>query len=386
MSRLLYLSSDPGVPVLGHKGASVHVRALVCAFARAGVSVVVASPRVQPEGDTLEVAADLVEIDPVLPGSHGDLGSLRATIDAQAEQIDEIARAWRVDAIYERYSLFSDGGVRAAHRHGLPHLLEVNAPLRDEARRFRRLPYPGEAAEVEARVFAATDRMIAVSAPLAAWLVSAAVERERIRVVPNGVDARQFTQPQRSPDGPFVVGFAGSLKPWHGIEFLLEAFASARHKVPLLRLEIVGSGPCLPAVAEAAAAVPGIVSHGHLPHQEAIRLMSGWDVGVAPYLPLPDFYFSPLKLVEYMAAGACPVASELGQVGELLGGGARGVLVPAGDAAALAAALIELAADRPRACAIGECARAWVLSERTWDENARLALEILVARESVGVR
>ena len=43
--RLLYLSADPGVPVLGHKGASVHVRALVCALAAKGVSVVLGLSR-----------------------------------------------------------------------------------------------------------------------------------------------------------------------------------------------------------------------------------------------------------------------------------------------------------------------------------------------------
>lgn len=386
MRRLLYLSSDPGVPVLGHKGASVHVRALVRAFAGAGVSVVVASPRVEAEGDTLDAPTELVEIDPVVPGRYGDVGSVRATMDAQAAQIDEVARAWQADAIYERYSLFSDGGVRAAHRHGLPHLLEVNAPLRDEARRFRSLPYPEEAAEVEARVFAATDRLIAVSGPLAGWLVSVGVERERIEVVPNGVDPRQFSPPQRRSGGPFVVGFAGSLKPWHGVELLLNAFSRARETVPQLRLEIVGSGPSLPPVEQAAALAANIVLHGPLPHQETIRLMSGWDVGVAPYLPLPDFYFSPLKLVEYMAAGLCPVASELGQIGVLLGGGARGVLVRAGDMSELAGALVELAADRPRAHEIGGRARAWAFSELTWERNARRALEMLGARESVGAR
>ena len=39
---------------------------------------------------------------------------------------------------------------------------------------------------------------------------------------------------------------------------------------------------------------------------------------MAPFVPLPDFYFSPLKVAEYMAAGVCPVASDLGGLGELL--------------------------------------------------------------------
>ena len=74
--RLLYLSADPGVPVLGQKGASVHVRELSEAFAGLGVSVVVASPRTRFEGDRLDADVALVEIAAVLPKEHGAAGSL----------------------------------------------------------------------------------------------------------------------------------------------------------------------------------------------------------------------------------------------------------------------------------------------------------------------
>ena len=182
------------------------------------------------------------------------------------------------------------------------------------------------------------------------------------------------------------MGFAGSLKPWHGVEVLLEAFSRARETAPQLRLEIIGSGPGLAVVEDAAARLPGIVSHGSRTHRQTIALMSDWDVGVAPFLPLEGFYFSPLKLVEYMAAGLCPVASDLGEVAELLAGGSRGLLVPAGDVGALAGALLELAGDRGRACEIGHRARAWALAEHSWDTNARRALRMLSLGEVVGVR
>ena len=92
---------------------------------------------------------------------------------------------------------------------------------------------------------------------------------------------------------------------------------------------------------------------------------------------MPDFYFSPVKLVEYMAAGLCPVASELPEIRELLGGGERGLLVPAGDAGALAQALVELACNPERATAIGLRAREYVLTERSWRRNAERALGAL---------
>ena len=76
-----------------------------------------------------------------------------------------------------------------------------------------------------------------------------------------------------------------------------------------------------------------------------------------------------------MAAGVCPIASDLGELAALLDNGGRGVLVPAGDAGQLASAFVELARDRKRAHELGRRARAYVLEERTWDRNARVVLE-----------
>jgi glycosyltransferase involved in cell wall biosynthesis len=113
--------------------------------------------------------------------------------------------------------------------------------------------------------------------------------------------------------------------------------------------------------------------------------MSQWDVGVAPFLPLPRFYFSPLKVVEYMAAGICAIASDLGQIRTLLGRGERGVLVEPGNAGALAGAILGLAADRHVAAELGARARAYALSSLTWQKNAERALSALTAREELAI-
>ena len=378
--RLLYLSADPGVPILGHKGASVHVRELVGAFAAAGAAVTIASPRIDEEGDTLEAPVELVPIEPVLPRFHGTASSLQLAVDQQAARIRELAEAVGVEAIYERYSLFSDGGVKAAGALGLPHVLEVNAPLRVEAQRYRTLPHPELAAMIERDVFAATDRILAVSETLARLLEQAGVAPGRIQVAPNAVDPAKFSRPRRVRDGPFTIGFAGSLKPWHGVEVLLEAFGEALRQIGDLRLEVVGDGPARDVVDRAPLPPGRITVHGGLSHTETIRAVSCWNVGVAPFVEVPSFYFSPLKLVEYMAAGVCPVASDQPEIRALLDDGERGVLVPPGDAAALARALVKLARERQRAAAMGARARDYVLASHTWSDNAERALRALRQR------
>jgi glycosyltransferase involved in cell wall biosynthesis len=378
--RLLYLSADPGVPVLGRKGASVHVREMVCALEAGGASVVIASPRVAPEGETLPSSVARVAIEPVLPKEHRTLEELDAVIARQSAEIVELATGSGFDAVYERFSLFSRGGVEAARVLGVPHALEVNAPLCEEARRFRSLPHEDRAAEIEAAVFAATDRIYAVSSQLADLLVRQGVPRAKIDVLPNGVARTKFAR-HRRPDGErFTVGFAGGLKPWHGIGVLVEAFQLALGQEPQLRLEIVGAGPDEVLLESLDVRADSFQFYGSLSHRRTLELMSTWDAGVAPYLPAPHFYFSPLKVLEYMAAGICPVASDLGQIQTMLAD-ERGVLVPPGDAPALSQALVDLARDRGRAEALGARARAYAHSFRTWSSNADHVLRELRAAQ-----
>lgn len=375
--RLLYLSADPGVPVLGHKGASVHLREMVTALDAAGAEVAIASPRINPEGDVLEASVDLVAIDQILPGEFATVEGLRAATEEQAEQVTAVARDLAVEAIYERFSLFSDAGVRTAKALALPHVLEVNAPLREEAARFRSLPHPELAAEIETEVYTGADRIFAVSANLAARLVADGADVSKVEITPNAVAATRFSRRRPFGGRPFTVGFAGSLKAWHGLEFLLAAVEAALDGGSDLLLEVVGTGPLEPMLDESSLPEGRLVHHGALPHSETTRLMSGWDVGVAPYPPLSDFYFSPMKVLEYMAAGACPVASDVGDISHLLGAGRRGVLVPPGDANALAAALGDLANDRERARRLGRRARDYVRSHHRWADNADRVLEAL---------
>jgi glycosyltransferase involved in cell wall biosynthesis len=374
--RILYLTADPGVPPLGGKGSSVHVRELVGAFTTSGASVVVASPRTDACEERLS-GATLVGISQVAPQLQPTLVALRAAVERQSTEIERVARQCDVEGIYERFSLFSEGGVVAARRLGIPHVLEINAPLRWEARAFRSLAYVEEAAAIEQRVLGATDRIFAVSDELATLLTSDGVDGTKIDVVPNGVDPTKVPpRLRRRAQAPFVVGFAGSLKPWHGVEVLADACRRALMLAPDLRVEIVGDGPARSRIARLAEQ-PGVTAHGQRSYADTLALMSGWDVGLAPYLPLENFYFSPLKVLEYMAAGLCPIASDLGQIRRLLGAGKRGVLVEPANPHALAEAILGLVSDRGRAAALGARAARYVRTSHTWSHNARRAIAAL---------
>jgi glycosyltransferase involved in cell wall biosynthesis len=375
VSRILYISADAGVPVLGHKGASVHVRALAEAFDALGHAVTVASPRVEPAENSLPASIRLVEIPAVIPKTAPDAAALADAAQRQADAIAELAVELEPDLVYERYSLAAFGGSHVRERLGVPLVVEVNAPLRDEAERFRQLRHTEVARSAERRLFDAADAVFAVSRGVAEWLVADGTDAAKVAVVPNAFPARVF--PSKRPPAPnrdLVVGFAGGMKLWHGVDVLLDAFERVLAAGGRMRLVAAGSGPRDDLLRAAPLPADRFQWLGHLSHDDALAQLEDWDIGVAPFTEVEGFWFSPLKLYEYMAAGLCPVVSALGDLPRVVDQGAAGVVVAPDDPAALAYALLELDRDRDRMHVLGQAAQARARAGPSWVDNARRAI------------
>ena len=107
---------------------------------------------------------------------------------------------------------------------------------------------------------------------------------------------------------------------------------------------------------------------GAVPPDEIPTLLHRMHVAVAPYPSIPDFYFSPLKVYEYLAAGLPVVATRTGELTSTLGDGRHGVLVEPGSPAQLAAALADLRADPALRAALGRSGRRAAVERHDWTD------------------
>jgi glycosyltransferase involved in cell wall biosynthesis len=357
--RLAYLSTDPGVPWGGAKGASVHLGEMARALAAQGGELLLLVAGVEKDGPPPPSGVRL-ELLP-RPGKGPTEAKRIAAEPMRTAWIARRLERFGAEALYERIALHSAAGSAAASALGIPHLVELNAPLPEEAARYRRLERGDAAVQLEGTVLQNADLVLAVSSPLADY--ARARGARRVKVCPNAVSLERFgTRAAHDVKEPLAV-FAGGLRPWHGVDTLAEAWRLLGSGAP--GLLVVGDGPGREPLDAVGAGVTGWVEHDRVP-----ALLAGAHIGLAPYAADAPPYFSPLKLFAYLAAGLAVVAARLPGVTEVVDERSA-VLVPPGDAGALADAVSELAADPARRAELGSAGHDLVRSRHTWRRRAR---------------
>jgi GT2 family glycosyltransferase/glycosyltransferase involved in cell wall biosynthesis len=211
------------------------------------------------------------------------------------------------------------------------------------------------------------DLFLAPSATIAGAFVPFGIPADRLARCNQGIVLAPFQGGQRSPSGPLRVGFAGGFLPTKGPHVLLDAIAQMPPGSVVV--DLLGSSGAYHGqggFGESLATrlgCPSIRRLGPVPHERMPAVFQDLDVLVVPSTWIEN---APFIIREAFAAGVPVVASDLGGMAEMVRDGIDGLLFPAGDPRALAAALRRLVDDRT----LLEALRAGIVRPMSIEEDA----------------
>jgi glycosyltransferase involved in cell wall biosynthesis len=374
--RLLYVASDQALP--GTTGGSVHVLEVARGLAARGHELHVVIRRAT--GQPAEEFADGVTWHRIHWWPPHRLFRWRAfaTVAAVADRV-------RPDAVIERYYNFGGEGITVATRREIPSLIEVNSPL---------LNHPGSLKALldKALLWRPMQRYRESLCRQAAALVAPLPEivplwaRDKTETVTWGADVERFHPHRRraevrrawgAPDDAVVVLFSGSFRPWHGVHVLEQAARLLASRADLFFV-LAGGGDVGDGQSYRGRRL------GAVPYQSMPEIVAAADVGVAPYdtqqlgqLQL-GFYWSPLKIFEYMASGLPTVTIPRPPLTEIVRDGQEGCFFREGDAQSLAYVLGRLADDAVLRRRLGSSARERVVARYSWTRHCEQLEQVLM--------
>src|SRR5688572_28207303 len=245
-----------------------------------------------------------------------------------------------------------------ANIFGLPGAALAAVPVRIGSRRELNPDKTSRQILLQRQAYRCATKVVANSSAARAMLEQEGLPGTSIAVIPNGVEAGSFGPRSHAASQPVrTVVTVANLRPEKNHETLIAAAAQLAADFPGVQFQIVGDGPRR-AELEALVRTSGLErTVAFLGHREDVSdLLGAADVFV---LPSRSEAF-PNGAIEAMAAGLPVIASAVGGLLDLIEPDRTGLLVPAEDAGALAAALRRLLNDPPLARRLGEAAQAQV--------------------------
>ncbi|MFM7814782.1 MAG: glycosyltransferase family 4 protein, partial [Flavobacteriales bacterium] len=306
-------------------GPGTHIREVIGAFEQAGHEVI----RYIAGGEKMEVVSA-----PAIPARWWRKlipTFIRETIkdyrllqwdNQQFDALCEIIRREKPDLIYERGYYLMTSGIRVAQQYGIRHFLEINAPYPEEkAAMSGKGFYHSTSIKMERFQARNTDHLFVVSTALKEYYISRCdIDSAKITVTPNAVNAAMLSNQQiqsgkedlNMPQDSIVIGFVGSIFPYHGVDALIRSFASVKQGCTKnLRLLIVGDGEVLRALKELATAM-GVqdqtIFTGNVRHQDIVLYLQCMDICV---MAKSNWYGSPVKIFEYGALQKAIIAPDV---------------------------------------------------------------------------
>jgi glycosyltransferase involved in cell wall biosynthesis len=358
-------------------GQSVHLFELIDALRKLGHEVRLVGPGDFTRAEFGHDPALLARAKQLVPRSAYEIAEIGYNIVAYI-RLFIACRAFRPDFIYERSNLFLLAGILVKKSMRIPLLLEVNSPLARERMKFGGLALNKVAAWLETWTWRNADCVLPVTDVLAEEVLRNGADANQIAVIPNGIDVNKFSRAVSSSvakasmglSGKLVLGFTGFVRPWHGLDAIIDLLARG-DLAKNLHFLIVGDGPAIAELKTKSRdlGVADRVTFAGLVQRDAIpRTIAAFDIAL---LPQCVDYCSPLKIFEYMAAGKAIVAPDQANIREVLTPEFSGLLFAPENRDSMASGIIRLTQDEALRERLGQNAFDEIRSRGyTWQHNA----------------
>lgn len=389
--KILYYSPHPNLNLAAPSGPGTHMREVIGAFRDLGHEV-----------ETLILGGEEMNQESDIQFSESGFKKLLKKVltesmwqtikDVRLRRFDRYAekllwekiQSFEPDIVYERGYYLMTSGVKMSKKASVRHMIELNAPYPEEKIAMEGQSFLiNKSNQCEYEQVTMSERVVVVSSALEKYFLDRYPQAEnKIIVTPNAIninklqvdiDAVEVLRTQLNFEQKTVIGFVGSIFPYHGVDRLLDAFASLSTEYPSARLLIVGDGGtraqlearCSDLKLEDKVHFSGNVKHSDVPNY--IDLM---DIAV---MPKSNWYGSPVKIFEYGLLKKAILAPDNVPVRDVMIPDVDGVLIH-DSVDELKSALVRLLEDEDFRRSIAANFHHKVTTEHLWEHVARKIL------------
>lgn len=390
--KIIYYSPHPTLNLAAPSGPGTHMREVIAGFERAGhevIPLILGGTKINQEADIqISQSGTRKLTKKLLPESVWqtikDWNLRRFDRQVAQQKLAQLVDSEQPDLIYERGYYLMTSGVKVAKDKSVRHMIELNAPYPEEKMQMEGLSYfVNKSNTCEYEQVSMTDRVIVVSSALKDYLADRyPTHTDKVYVTPNAVNRGKLRvdstrveelRQEFSFSECTILGFVGSIFPYHGVKELLELFPELVPDYPKLRLLIVGDGAILgelKAFAKEKNIDNRIVFTGNVKHTDVPNHIDLMDITI---MPRSNWYGSPVKIFEYGLLNKAIIAPDNVPVRDVMENGQDGILIPA-DQIAMKSAIKALISDPATRKSMAASFHNKVLEKYNWDKVVKTIL------------
>lgn len=386
--KILFYSPHPTLYLEAPTGYGSHMRGMIKGFQEGGHTVEILVMGKAPAQDSTNLQSSGVKsfvkmfIPKIIWRTLKEFQQIRFDKYAAKELQTKIV-SFQPDLVYERSAWMSNGSVEALSNFNIKHVVEINAPFEEEVKSFEKahsfLASTGK--KKLKHLLQAANLVLPITSSLQEYLIKRYdLNSNKCLVIPNAIEYSEIQineshveaiNKQFNLSEVTVLGFVGSIFPYHGVDRLIRGVAKLNYTD--ISILIVGDGYLIPSLKKLAEEL-GISEHVHftgsVPKEDIYNYISAMDILT---LPNTEWYCSPVKLFEYGAFGKTILAVDEAGVSDVMSTD-EGLLFENNDSAfqeALLAAITDVDANKIKA----QNFKQKVLKKHTWRANALKVLQ-----------